>query len=346
MPTFKFKDGFGFDATITPSPGAMSKYFQNLPDITMAVINLNAIQDMDLTNPALKKIQAGLTFSQPIQIGEPLQLTVGASGSGALSIFVPAKDGASLFDPDLYGDPILVPAAERYVSLALSATLNASAADSPGNLKFGFNTKATVTFSYYNPFVAGTTVGTALAKTMANFVIPGDLDDIAAMPAGSIATAEGTGDLKFSGSVNLLSVTNPLASASIPAEGKITVSAGGAISVGADYDHSTDYQVRIQRLAGGSFKMGFYRKRNSQFDLTADANIGISAKLGDNDVFAALLKKLKSGRRPESFASAAGGTKQSDPDCPQKRYRSLSGNRGQPRTFPHRGVRRDVPLSS
>jgi hypothetical protein len=53
-------------------------------------------------------------------------------------------------------------------------------------------------------------------ETLANFVIPGDLDDIATMPVGSMATVEGTGDLKFWDSVNLLTLTNPLASATLP----------------------------------------------------------------------------------------------------------------------------------
>jgi hypothetical protein len=293
MAVFKLKDGFGFDETITPGKGALSKYFRNLPDWVVAPIDLAQIASQDLTDPAVTRIQADLIFSQQISIGKPaVQLKVGAGGK--LSIFVPGKDGDPLFHPDLFGDNIKVAATQRYVSLALTAELNGSASASPGDLKFGFNGKSNVTFAYYNPFETGTKVREGLKQTIEAFCIAGDLDDIINMPPGSIATAEASGDLKFSGSVNLLSVTNPLATADVPLAGAIKVTGGLSIPVEADYEFSGNYQVRVQRLASDGFRLGFYRKRASEFDFSASASAALTIKLGDSDLFKKLMQAISS----------------------------------------------------
>jgi len=293
MATFQLTDGFGLTASVTPNTGALAKYFKNLPDWKLSAINLEQIKDLDLTAPAVKNGQGGLTFSQPIEIGNPtVELTVGASAKGSLGIFVPASDGASLFSPDVFGDNIKVAATQRYVSANLCAELNGSASVSPGDLKFGFNGKSDVNLWYYERFGAGAKVLEAIKGTISRFCIPADLDDIAAMPEGGIAIAEGLGDLKFSGSVNLLAVTNPLATATVPLAGAITVTNGAAITVGADYEFSGKYQVRIQRLAGRTFRLGFYKERNSQFDFTVTADAALTVELGSSDLFVTLIKAI------------------------------------------------------
>jgi hypothetical protein len=148
------------------------------------------------------------------------------------------------------GDNVNVSAKQRYVSLSLSAQLNGSASVSPGDLKFGFDSKSSATFAYYECFTAGTKVLSGIKETIEAFCIPADLDDIAGMREGSIATAEGSGDLKFSGSVNLLALTNPLATLNVPLAGALNVTGGAAITVGADYEFSGDCQLRVQKLAG------------------------------------------------------------------------------------------------
>ena len=296
MATFQLKDGFGLNVTVTPGDSALSKYFQNLPDWIVSTIDLAQVAGQDLTNPAVSNAQSGLSFSQPISIGTSpaVDLTVGASASGSLSIFVPESDGARLFDPELFGDNITVAANQRYVSVGLTAAPSASASASLGDLSFGFDGESDVKLAYYELFTAGTTVLAAVKDTVTKFSIPGDLDDIAAMPTGSVATAEGSGDLKFSGSVNLLSVTNPLATATVPLLGSIGVSGGAAVAVGADYEFSGDYQIRVQKLTATSFRLGFYRKRTSEFDFSASANASLTANLGDSDLFVELMQAISS----------------------------------------------------
>jgi hypothetical protein len=295
MATFQLTDGFGLNVTITPAKGALSKYFRNFPSFSVLKTDLSQIANEDLTNPTITKVQSGVSFSDPIDMGQPsVELKVGTTGSGNLSIFVPSKDGAPLFDPDVFGDNIKVGANQRYVSFALSAGLTGSASDTKGDLKFGFDGKSNVTLSYYERFTAGTTVVAAVTGTISRFTIPGDLDDIKGMPEGSIATVESSGDLKFSGSVNLLALTNPLATVSVPVAGAVKIAGGLTIAVGADYEFSGDYQVRVQRLAENVFHLGYYRKRDSEFDFTVSANASITAKLGDNDLIASLMKAISS----------------------------------------------------
>lgn len=293
MATFQLKDGFGLNETITPGPGALSKYFQDLSDFALVGIDLAQLATQDLTNPAVTSVEGGVTFSQPIKLGTSgVDLTVGANASANLSIFVPSRDGAPLFDPDLFGDEITVGANQRYVSLALMASVTAGASTSPGGLTFGFDGKTNATLTYYEQFTTGTTVLAAVKDTISRFSIPGDLDDIDAMPEGSIATVESTGDLKFSGSANLLAVTSPLASTTLPEVGTLGVTGGAAIKVGADFEFSGDFQMRVQRLANRKFRLGFYRKKNSQFDFSASANASLTVKLGDNDLFVQLMQKI------------------------------------------------------
>lgn len=308
MATIQLTDGFGLSVSITPAKGTLSKYFQNLPNVSVLKTDLKQIANEDLTNPTITKIQSGLTFSDPINIGQPaVELKVGATGTGSLSIFVPSKDGAPLFNPDVFGDEIKVGINQRYVSLALTAGLTASASDTQSDLKFGFDGKSSVTLSYYECFTAGTTVIDGVTGTISRFTIPGDLTDIKNMPAGSIATVESTGDLKFSGSVNLLALTNPLATVSVPIAGDVKIADGLTISVGADFEFSGDYQLRIQRLTGNIFQMGYYKKRDSEFDFTVNANASLTAKLGDNDLIAKLMSAISSDPKADLQQLEAAG---------------------------------------
>lgn len=289
-------DGFGLDANVTPNVGAITKYFRNLVDWKVSNINLQQIQNLDLTDPLINNVQGGLTFSQPVSLGKDpsTKLTVGASACGNLSIFVPPGDGSPLFNPDAYGDNIKVGANQRYVSVGLTAAITASAGASPGDLTFGFDGKSNVTLTYYDLFTAGTKALAAVEDTISAFSIPADLEDIAAMPEGSVATCESSGNLKFSGSVNLLSVTNPLATVDLPVAGAIAVTGGAAITVGADYQFCGTYQMRVQKLAGSKFRLGFYRKRTSQFDFSATANASLTVDLGSYDLFVKLMQAISS----------------------------------------------------
>ena len=99
-----------------------------------------------------------------------------------------------------------------------------------GDLTFGFDAKSAVTLAYHQQFSAGTTVIAAVKTVIENFRLPADLDDIADMPVGSIATVDSTGDLTFSGSITLPITPNPVATVKVPLAGAISVNAGASFT--------------------------------------------------------------------------------------------------------------------
>lgn len=289
MPTFNLKDGFGFNANITPNTGALVKYFQSLPDIT--------VSDINLSNPPATSAQGGLTFSHAVNLGKNLpELTINAGLCGTVNVFVPSSEGAPLFDPDDFGDNIAVPLSQRYVSAHFTANLQGSASASQGDLKFGFDAQKSVELAFYRQLDQATPLGNALVNTIQNFFIPADLDDIANMPENSIATVSSTGQLCFSGSVNLLSFSNPLATLPLPSVvgSGPQLTAGASVTVGASYKFTGEYQVRVHRFTGSKFHLGFYRKRNSEFKFDVDAKASIGASFRDKDLFTNVMNQISS----------------------------------------------------
>src|ERR1017187_86317 len=206
MPTIKLTDQFGLDVDVaTGDLSSLAKYFGNFTSLSLAGFNLNSIAGLTLEDPAVTSIHAGLNFAQPVGIG---------SGGVTLAIFVPPADGGNLFDSDRYGDNIPVDGAERYVSIVLSTTAGPGINAAVNQLCFGFHAGATVSLANYRLFETHPTAPSILAAvqdTLANFCVPGGLDDLRGLAPGAVVTLEGTGTVSCSGSADLPSVANPLA---------------------------------------------------------------------------------------------------------------------------------------
>jgi hypothetical protein len=120
------------------------------------------------------------------------------------------------------------------------------------------------------------------------------------MAPGDVATVEGTGSLKFSATANLLSAVNPLATVNtVVAEGILNVKEGGSLTVGAAYTVTGEYQVRIQRLAGRKFQLGYEKKRGSDFSVSAAAEFGVSANAGAFDLIQGVLQVVSANPVPD-----------------------------------------------
>ncbi len=139
----------------------------------------------------------------------------------------------------------------------------------------------------------------ALKESVTNFVIPRDLDDLAKMSVGSIATVEGSGSLKVSGEVELLSAINPLASLKLPEPvGELELSSGGSIKVGASFEISGAFQIRVHKTAADKVTLGIYRKRGRELNVKATASIGASVAVGGFEPLEPLLKAIS--RNPQA----------------------------------------------
>lgn len=314
MPTFKLSDEFSFSTDVQAGPGALSKYFKSLPDYVALAIDLNALRTTTWDDPEVATTQNKLTFKSPVDIGEQaVCLKIDAGMSGSLTVFVPQTDNDPLFDPDQFGDNIPVRLNERYINLSLQASVATTLGTSVDKLKFGFTGQSGVNLTYCQRFsLADVTppVLESIKQTLANFAIPADVDDFANMPEGSVASVDSTGSLKFSGTVNLLTFVNPLATVKMPIGSDVKVTAGGSIDVGAGYEYSGDYQVRVRRLAGSIFHLGFYKQRQKDFSITATASAGISSSLDSNPLFQALLQSISSDPKVDQNELAAAGLPQ------------------------------------
>jgi len=311
MPTIKITDTFGFTGDVLPSPkGSLIKYFKSLPALALADLNLAQQGGGPLSKAPTKN--AGVKFSETVDVGAPdsVDLQIKPQASGSIAITAPSTTAgkpATLFNPDVFADPITLGPTEHYVSASFNATVEVDATGKAPDLKFGFKASSGITLSYYQLFdtsQSDPTVAQAIESTLANYVIPGDLDDVEAMPVNSVAAVDGTGDLKFSGTVNVPTPTNAPVSLPLGPEGTVKVSAGGKISVGASYELTGEYQVRVQRLPGKVFHLGLYRKKGSEISLTASASGGVSASLGTNDLFGKILQVISSDPAPDKNALA------------------------------------------
>ena len=311
MPTFKLSDNLGFSTDIQAGPGALSRYFQNLPDWLALAINLKQFKDTTWDDPSVVATHSLLSFNKPVNIqGQAVALKVGAGVNGTLTIFVPAKDNDALFNPDFFGDNIPVRLDERYVNVSFQATVAVGLDASPNKMEFGFDGKSTVNLTCCRPFHLNPVTPSVLEsikETFANFSIPANLDDIALMPEGSVAAVDSSGTIKFSGTVNLLTFVNPLASVSMPVGSDLKVTAGGAIDVGAGYEFSGSYQMRVQKMPGSIFRLGFYRQREQDFSLTANSTAGITSSLENNPQFKTLLAAISSQPQVDQNELASAG---------------------------------------
>jgi hypothetical protein len=239
-----------------------------------------------------------LSFDDSVGLGTSgVELTIDPELLGTIAI----KKGDSLFDAasEPFGDKIPIPPNQAYVSAALEAKLDVGLSGGAGDLQFGFTAGTAVVFTNYQLFALTDKIAPALQTVVQSFTVPADLQDVEAMLSGNVATIEGTGSLKFSAKANLLAAVNPLAALSTSVvQGPLTIKDGASLVVGATYTLTGAYQLRVQRLAGSKFRLGFEKKRGSELDVSVSADIGASATVDGFDIIQALLGAVSSDPVP------------------------------------------------
>lgn len=315
MPTVKLTDQFGFVGDVDLPEGAgILRYVRDLRQLKVSDLNLAALQQVPLDKVPAGSAGGALSFEQTIGVGiDRVEMTVRAEGSGRFRLVGP-KD-KQLFDPELFGEPIPVGPGQFYVSIGVAASLSAGLPREAGDLGFGFDGGGEISLAVYKPFTkTGAGGGSfapfvqALQETAKSFVILGDLEDLAGMSEGLVATAEGKGSLKFSGEAELSSAVNPLASVNLPApSGEVQVVSGNSIKVGASFELFGSYQIRAQKLDGKRVRLGFYKKRGSEFTLKVAAGGGVAAGAGEFDFLGQLLTAVSKNPEVDKKQLEAGG---------------------------------------
>src|SRR5579863_3913799 len=312
MPTINLTDQFGLDVDAQPAAtSALLKYFQQLPSLRFDSLDLSKVGGLTLDQPAVQSLSTGLSFQDPVNLGDGAAMLSVAAGAHASFHLITDADGL----PG-HGDAVEPLDGTCYLSFQIDATVCPELSITSGVMQFGASpsTKLALASCSRFPLHAGVTLFQALQQTVVNLAIPAKCSDLADLPAGQIALVSVQGKLDLSATADLLAVTNPLASASLPSPlPVVSVSAGGSVTVGVSCSIETDYEVVARKLDTGVVRLGWYHKDGTAVTVTAKASEGISAGFGTTDVFAQIvgaisvspqadLKELASAGVPEDQA--------------------------------------------
>jgi hypothetical protein len=313
MPSIKITDGLGLtiDADLAPL-ASLVKYVREVPSALLEGGDIRQLQLLTLNDPAVRALRPTLSFQRPVRLGDgPAQLIVGAEAGASFQVISRTADQTTLFAPDDYGDNIDLSTSECYVGLGLKAAIDLGVNAASGSIAFGLSAGGSLDMQSYRPFSLGPealTVAEAIRRSIGEFVIPADAEDLGAIPPGVVITINGSGSLKFSAGANLLVITNPLASVSLPSPAPaLGVTAGGSVIVDGSWTISTDYQVRIQRVETSRVRLGWYHKRNSEFSVSATAGAGVQGGTPDTDLFQSFIAAISSNAAADRNELRAAG---------------------------------------
>jgi len=290
--TIKLTDELGLDANVKLAPfSSLLKYFQQLPALQMNGGDLSNAAGLTLDQPALTKLNLGLSFDKSIPIGPgSTAVSVSAGAHGSLELILRTPAVVSLLD--VYSDDIGIPQGTCYFAFGVQASVGVAVGPAAGLLQFGVGPGENfVVKNYQNfPLKHEITLVDAVKQTVGNFIIPASADDLASIPDGCVTTVTGTGSLKLSATANLLAITNPLASATLPSPLPVlSVTAGGVALVGASFQLRCTFQVCARKLAPGRVRLGWYRKKASDVAVSATVSEGVSAGFGTTDLFSTII---------------------------------------------------------
>jgi hypothetical protein len=300
MPNIKLTDQLGVEiAAELNQDSAIAKYIKDLTKLKLPAIKFADLQNITLDQSPIKSLETGIAFEQPVGVGAGNELKIGAGVSGSLKL-LSVKD-KQLFDNEVFGDPIEINANQFYLRFGTTATLSSDLTHQSGDLGFGFGAGSQITITTYRLFEKPIAGGAfpkfldALKETFGGFVIPGDLADLDRMAHGTVATVEGNGSIKFSGAVDVLSIVNPLAAVNLPEPiGVLKLNSGATIKVGASFEIFGAYQIRAQKVSNDKVRLGYYKRRGSEFNLKVSASSGLSVGVGKFDLLEPLLKAISS----------------------------------------------------
>ena len=273
-------------------PSSLAKYLKT-ELLHLAVLpDFLALKDKGLDQAAPKPIQFQAKVQEKFQLGKT-KPEIDVTASAQATIRANCSPGTNLFDGDPFHAAAKVPDHTGYVSVGFQGSLDLGVSGSDGDLTFGFDKTATVSLEHLKAFPLGSgeaTLGDALGKTLSSYVIPADLSDLAAMGVNDIATASGQGVLKVSGGLSVTASPNPLASADLPlGAGAIAVKAGATAGLSANFTISGSYQVRVRRKDADTIELSIFQESGTTLKADFSASTGITAKLGDTDLIAAVL---------------------------------------------------------
>lgn len=192
------------------------------------------------------------------------------------------------------------------VTVAFSPSLSASAGASPASgLKFGFAAGGTVEFRASRDFAdpARIRLKDALLALLSSGVVPGNVLDVQAMPAGDAAAVAGSGNLKVSAKFDIARAMNPLAvpGMALGSFAKLELNAGMSVSVGASLSLRGSYEVQVRKKTASTVAIEYRKTAASQFQLDVRSAVGTSLDIFGTDVLPKLLGFLSKDPQAEGL---------------------------------------------
>lgn len=308
MATIIFTDKSGKELSIDPDPLSLfGKYVVN-----QAVVEIAAQSDQDLSktpqgNPSeIKDFTVPfvpLSFKQPVSLGtHDEELNIEAKTGGSLSL----ATGKSVFDKELY-DKVNVPVDQKYLSATIKATLETDFKGKKGDLKFGFDAGADATLTSSHPVQAADPLLPAIEKSLSDFILAADLEDIIQMPPQTVASFEGTGTLKLSFELN--APLNPVQLAAVPtgvANAGIVVNLTPKLGVAVTPTLTGGYKVQVTKVDPDTVMLAYSKQAGRKLEVTLTASEGVSASAGQADLLQQFLNGVfpKDAKLPENDLKA------------------------------------------
>jgi hypothetical protein len=289
---------------------AFTKYVKSPFIELIAVEELASSLNKPLVLAAPNPVAFGLTFKQRLELGTgETELNVGAGFRGTVGVH--ATSGDLLFSVDRLGEPIEVPPGKAYVSFAFVGSVRIGLNHEVGDLTFGFDASKSATIESFTLFpatVTTPTVGEALRNVLADFSIPGDVEDLRKMAVGQIAAVSGEGSFSLNSAINLATAVNPLASVNLPLNiGSLDVTAGGSVEVDAAFRVFGEYQIRAHKTREDKVRLGYYKKDGAEFRVGVSAATGVSATLRKRELTEKLIQAISSKPRADIAILLNGG---------------------------------------
>ena len=305
MPTIKLTDHLGVDVSAEVNEdSSVAEYLKGLAKLKFDGLDFANLKNTTLDQGPLNSVETGITFAQPLAFHGDSELTIEAGVSGGLKLYS-AKD-KQLFDPEVFADPIAINANQFYVGFGTNVKFSSEFMNETGDASFGLSAGGGMGCTTYRLFekAPGTakfpTYIDALKETIAAFTLPRSLDDLRKMGNGTVATLEGSGSLKVSGDLDVVSVVNPLASVNLPEPlGSLELSSGGSLKVAGSFEITGTFQIRAHKLTAEKVRLGFYRKRGTELGVKVTSSIGGSVAIGGFEPLEQILKALSSDPKAE-----------------------------------------------
>jgi len=306
MPTIKMTDRLGAVLNVEAAPAsALLRYFHSLPAVAAGNLDLSQAGGLTLDDPAVRSFTTGVDFT-------------GGGGTKGVDLTVHAvvRGGFAVADSPGY-------AGARCTRLSIDAS-------AAGPACFGVEPGASVEFTHSLRFAPahGVTLAEALTRALGGFQIPARTADLEAMPEGSLATVTGAGSLKLSASADLLAIANPLAVAKLPGPiPAVGVTAGGDVRVGGSIEIRGEFQIRAQRVDARRVRVAWHRKKSEQWTVEATASAGVSAGLGQMELFSAVLGAVSANPAADTEALKRAGLSQDQTESIEAAVKSAVARR-------------------